>query len=607
LSSDHGQPRFGPGPAEGRRAVSRHGAALLASAAFFGFGPSANAKCTIAKMLDIPVTMIGLRPTVTAKINGADARFIIDSGAFFSVLTPAAAKDFGLHTSIEPRVTSMRGIGGDFAVSVTTVSEFTLVNIPIRKIQFLVGGSEVGQEVAGVIGQNILHLGDVEYDLANGVVRLMKTDDCDKTLLAYWRQPSQDYSVLEIESSSRSSPHTRAKALLNGVKIDVIFDTGAGTSVLSRRAAERAGVKLQGQEVEFAGFGSGFGEHEVKSWIARFASLKLGDEEIKNTKIHVSDIGDFTDMLVGADFFISHRVFVSNKQRRMYFTYNGGPVFNLAQPLKAAAETAEQAPSESKEAEPADAAAYSRRGMALVARREYARAVEYLERACELAPTEATYFYQRGMAHWYNEQPILAMGDFDQALKLRPEDPETVVSRAQLRQGAGDKHGALEDIAVADRVLPKDADLRLALGHVHENADRYPDAIAQYSLWIDSHGHDAKRADALNNRCWARALWGQELDAALEDCSAAVKLNRERPEILDSRGLVYLRMGNYAKAITDYDAALKLNPNIPWSLYGRGLAKLKLGKKDEGEADVAAAIARSPQIEKLATSHGIQP
>jgi hypothetical protein len=45
-------------------------------------------------------------------------------------------------------------------------------------------------------------------------------------------------------------------------------------------------------------------------------------------------IADFelrdADMLIGADFFLSHHIFVSNSQHKLYLTYNGGPVFNLA-------------------------------------------------------------------------------------------------------------------------------------------------------------------------------------------------------------------------------------------------------------------------------------
>jgi len=34
-------------------------------------------------------------------------------------------------------------------------------------------------------------------------------------------------------------------------------------------------------------------------------------------------------MLLGADFFMSHRIYVANGRRMIYFTYNGGPVFSV--------------------------------------------------------------------------------------------------------------------------------------------------------------------------------------------------------------------------------------------------------------------------------------
>ena len=30
-------------------------------------------------------------------------------------------------------------------------------------------------------------------------------------------------------------------------------------------------------------------------------------------------------MLLGADFFLSHRIYVANSRDKLYFTYNGGP------------------------------------------------------------------------------------------------------------------------------------------------------------------------------------------------------------------------------------------------------------------------------------------
>jgi hypothetical protein len=37
-------------------------------------------------------------------------------------------------------------------------------------------------------------------------------------------------------------------------------------------------------------------------------------------------------MLLGADFLRSHRVLVAHSQRKIYFTYAGGPVFQLNRP-----------------------------------------------------------------------------------------------------------------------------------------------------------------------------------------------------------------------------------------------------------------------------------
>jgi len=117
-------------------------------------------------------------------------------------------------------------------------------------------------------------------------------------------------------------------AYVNGVKIHVIFDTGASTSYLTLVAAKRAGVTPESPGVVDGGTGAGSGR--AAALVDRaFASFKVGDEEVRNTRLRIGEgnlLGD--DMLVGADFFLSHRIYVSNSQHKLYFTYNGGPVFN---------------------------------------------------------------------------------------------------------------------------------------------------------------------------------------------------------------------------------------------------------------------------------------
>ncbi|HEX7760577.1 MAG TPA: retropepsin-like aspartic protease, partial [Caulobacteraceae bacterium] len=287
----------------------------------------ALAGCKVGVFAELPVTMSGLKPMVTAKIDGRDARFMADSGAFYSLITPGSAAEYGLKLGAAPYGMRIEGVGGVADVSVATVKTFTLANVPIPHVQFLVGGSETGG--VGVLGQNVLGLADVEYDLAGGAIRLMKPKDCGQRILAYWAG-TKAIGEVDVSPSTPYDPHTLGPVYLNGVKLRAMFDTGAGTSVVSLEAAARAGIKPGGSGVTPAGETGGLGRRLVKTWIAHVDSFKIDDEEIHNTQLFVSDLGlDGADMLLGADFFLAHRVYVANSQHKLYFTYNGGPVFRL--------------------------------------------------------------------------------------------------------------------------------------------------------------------------------------------------------------------------------------------------------------------------------------
>src|SRR5262249_15502707 len=112
---------------------------------------------------------------------------------------------------------------------------------------------------------------------------------------------------------------------------------------------------------------------------------------------------------------------------------------------------------------------------------------------------------------------------------------------------------------------------------------------------------------ALAERCRGRVLLNRELDKALADCDAALKLKPHTSPFLDSRGLARLREGQLDPAIADFDEALKLQPKGAWSLYGRGVAELKKGDKARGDADIQAAAAIAPRLPDEARRLGITP
>jgi tetratricopeptide (TPR) repeat protein len=201
----------------------------------------------------------------------------------------------------------------------------------------------------------------------------------------------------------------------------------------------------------------------------------------------------------------------------------------------------EQQPPKKEDNGPADAAGFSRRGSAFAARRDFEHAITDFNRACELDPGNAEYFYQRAMALWASKQSSEARKDLDQALTLKPDHVPALLARAEMHFYSHEDAEAVKNLDAAEQSAPKQDAVRLQLGHLYEHAGLYPAAISQYDLWIAAHREDALLVNALNGRCWSRALSGSDLDKALDDCNAALKLDPKSSAILDSRALVRLR------------------------------------------------------------------
>jgi tetratricopeptide (TPR) repeat protein len=379
----------------------------------------------------------------------------------------------------------------------------------------------------------------------------------------------------------------------------------------------------------------GIGPNMVPSYIAPLQSFKIGDEEIQHTRLRFADfqLGD-ADMLIGPDFFLSHRIYVANSQQKLYFTYNGGPVFNLthlghgaassvpdspatpspagdAAPVSGAAQDRPPEEPKAPAVDNGDAADLSRRGTAMAARGDYAHALSALSRACELAPDNPEYFLERSRLYLRMGNRVLAAKDLDQTLKLNPQQVTALVSRAELLLASGDVTGATADLDAANRSATKQEDLRYEMAAAYQRVDRLSAAVEQFDLWIAAHGDDERIPYAQNGRCRARTLAARDLSLALKDCNAALRRAKKGSQLYaqvsESRGLVLLRLGDYAKSLTDYDAAIAIAPQRAWSWYGRGIDKLRQHQTAAGDADISQAKSLSPTIADEFAHYGILP
>jgi tetratricopeptide (TPR) repeat protein len=513
------------------------------------------------------------------------------------VIAPSALKGFGLGSGYEPRL-RVGGIGGQVAAQATAVKDFAMGGSMFHNIEFLVvDGADAGG-LAGILGQNILGAADVEYDLANGVARIFKPQGCSGAAVAYWTDRA---ASLDLLSDSLVTNHKiQAVGAVNGRAIRITLDTGSDRSELTLAAAAHAGVTPNTPGAVYAGQSRGIGHDLIDGWIAPFGRFTLGGETLEDVRIRFGglELHD-TDMLLGADFFLSHRVYVANSQHKIYFTYNGGPVFQL---------TARRGQASGPEIQPQpvafivddintpkDAAAFERRGAAFMGRLDYAQAIEDFSRAHALNPTDPEPLFNRGMAQWDNHQPGLAMADFEQVLKLKPDDPAALLARGSLYAQAGDRARARSDFEAIRRMGGDEAHIALALADADYRFGFYEDAIAAYDRWIATHPQ-GDLGVALLRRCQTRVMLKTDLDKALADCSAVLKANPHEVNAMHMRGLVRYLRGDLDPAIADLDADLALQPRNAIALYVRGLAKQKKGLAVAGDADIQAATLIMPKI-----------
>ena len=563
----------------------------------------------------MPVTLKDIQALIRVKINGKPAILAVDSGAFFSMLSPEGARRFKPTYLYAPPGLFLAGVGGVTQPQLVSAHTFSFNHQRLHNVQFLVAGNDYFSHAVGLLGDNLLRMADVEFDFAKGFMRFVLPVHCGNTPLAYWAG-HRPVGVLDLHHPTRRRPQFIGSAKLDGHRITVMFDTGAVVSVLSLSMAERLHIGPGDPGVKPAGRIGGITRRLVNSWIAPVGRLQIGGETIEHTHMMVAPMPQLSadaDLVLGADFFLAHHVYIANSQHKLYFTYSGGPVFAFGQPEPVSLTHAAGAHPGAAET----AAELIRRGMAARARQEYPQALADFKRACRLEATDARCFVYGGQTYLAAGQPALALADFQTALRLEPRHYPALLGRAAARlalRRSATAHAwttltatATADLTAASRSMRADSVAHMMLGMLANRAGAFPLAVAAFNNWIHHHRRDVGSPYAWDGLCWAWAAENRHLHRALRDCNRALARVPGSTPVLDSRGWVDLRLGKWQRALRDYDAALEAHPHRPLPLYGRGLAELRMGQTSAAHTDFAAAQRIDPDTARRYAQIGLAP
>jgi predicted aspartyl protease len=298
------------------------------------------AHCQLRQLAEIPVSTNGWSPSVAVEIDGHPARMIIDTGSQFTMLTSDAAQGLGL-TPAPDRGIEFYGVGGKERGRTVRIKEFKIGDFVGHNLEWPVS-SHFAKGLQGLLGAGFLLQTDIEFDLPEGKIRFFKSEHCAGDQVVYW---GTAYAVAPLLGPIGSKLDVTVR--LNGVPVTAEMDTGAGDSMVTTAIAASAGVTVKSSGVVSGGAMRGLDGQPVQVFVGVFRTFAFGEETISNARIAVADMFGVDkealfsriptsmvglEMLLGADFFRSHRIYVAREQRRVYVSYVGGPVFLAPRP-----------------------------------------------------------------------------------------------------------------------------------------------------------------------------------------------------------------------------------------------------------------------------------
>ena len=284
----------------------RFGMAVASSLVAFALASSASAACDVRYFAALPISLSPNGPMTSASINGHSVDLFVDSGAFYSFMPKETAQSLDVQT--KPISTNFGFSYGksDIAATLGAADELKFGTQRIADARFIVVSGRNAPRTA-VLGQNILAISDAEFDLRGGIVRLSNPHGCTGTDMAYWAKPGHARAVALEAPQGELDRQAIGRVVVNGAPLRAMFSSG-GQTVISSRALSKIGLANGADNLD----------------TVKLTTLNIGGEEQSNVAIRVvpGNLNPDVDLIIGLDFFLTHRIYVSKGRRTLLFTAN---------------------------------------------------------------------------------------------------------------------------------------------------------------------------------------------------------------------------------------------------------------------------------------------
>jgi predicted O-linked N-acetylglucosamine transferase (SPINDLY family) len=244
--------------------------------------------------------------------------------------------------------------------------------------------------------------------------------------------------------------------------------------------------------------------------------------------------------------------------------------------------------------------ALSEKAIALHRSGQLAEAEHLYQELLATDPRDFTAQHLLGVIHAQQGRNEEALQEIDAALRLRPDDADAQLNRANVLKVLGRAQEALEGYARALELKPGWPQAENNRGTVLQATGRHEEALEAYDRALALAPH---YAEALNNR--GSVL--QDLNRPAEALQAYDQALRSAPNLaaaFNNRGSVLMELRRHADALSCFDRALALRPGDVEVINNRGNALQGLARYDEALAAYDQALALQPDHASTLNNRG---
>lgn len=263
------------------------------------------------------------RMTVPVHIGEAGPfAFMVDTGAQRTVLTEQTARTLGLVPSGRATLVSVAGLQ---AVDLVSVAEMSLGKRRFVALEApLVDGT--GLEAEGIVGLDGLQDQKVEIDFQRHRMLIGDAPAAD--------QASGESFDIVVSARRRSGQLVMTEAMIDGVRTDVMIDTGSDASI-GNLALQRALGRHQGEQAQLIAVTG----QAIAAQVGHARALTIGGMTIGNLTFAFADTAAFTylklnrrpALLLGMrDLSAFRRVAIDFSRRKILFDFAPDPATTLA-------------------------------------------------------------------------------------------------------------------------------------------------------------------------------------------------------------------------------------------------------------------------------------